>query len=256
MKPKIPIIWIAVLSLGILITQAFAYSGEELFYGSSNFEIMPSSVIPGKPTEFEIKFRYTTGPYGLSNFSPVIEISPDSASSKVRVDVEPIEGISRGQVVRIPVTITVDPSIDHEKIFLSVYFTGEHFSSSSDLFYKSAWIDSVTLDIESLPIPEPTPVCGEEMILKNGACVNAIGPVCGPGTTYQDGICIVDKTENESTETTEKWGDSTSDKELDPDLTPIRDYDYGLIYVAILLIVGIIGGVVGGIIFVISRKRK
>jgi len=61
---------------------------------------------------------------------------------------------------------------------------------------------------------------------------------CSPVTELVDGICIVDNTE------------------LDPILMPIRDYDYGLIYLIILVIVGIIGGVVGGIVFVIRRKRK
>jgi len=61
--------------------------------------------------------------------------------------------------------------------------------------------------------------------------------ICGLGAIYQDGVCIV------------------YDAEL-AGLMPIRDYDYGLIYMTILLIVGIIGGVVGGIIFVIRRKRK
>ena len=62
--------------------------------------------------------------------------------------------------------------------------------------------------------------------------------LCGLGTIYQDGVCIV------------------INPELDPILTPIRDYDYGLIYMTILLIVGIIGGIVGGVVFVIRRKRK
>ncbi len=37
--------------------------------------------------------------------------------------------------------------MEHEKIFLSIYFTGDHFSSRSDAFYKSAWTDSITFDI-------------------------------------------------------------------------------------------------------------
>ena len=55
------------------------------------------------------------------------------------------------------------------------------------------------------PIPEPTPVCGEEMVLKNGACVFADGPVCGSGTTYQDGICVVDKVDNSTKSSSGKW---------------------------------------------------
>ncbi len=61
---------------------------------------------------------------------------------------------------------------------------------------------------------------------------------CDLGTELVDDVCIV------------------VNPELDPMLTPIRNYDYGLIYMIILVIVGIISGVVGGIIFVIRRNRK
>ncbi|MGD8707516.1 MAG: hypothetical protein PVI88_02390 [Nitrosopumilaceae archaeon] len=77
---------------------------------------------------------------------------------------------------------------------------------------------------------------------------------CGPGTTLQDGICVVNP-ENDDISTSVKWGDAY-DELPSPDLEPIRDYDYGFIYVIILLTVVIIGGVVGGIVFVIRRKRK
>ena len=39
-------------------------------------------------------------------------------------------------------------------------------------------------------------------------------------------------------------------------LEPVRDYDYELTHVVILLTVVIIGDIVGGIISVIRRKRK
>lgn len=125
-------------------TQAFA---SESFYGTSSFENAPSELTTGKSTKFEIKFQYTDGPYALSNFSPVINVSPASASSMVHLDVKSPEEISQGQITRIPVTITVNPDIDHEKIFLSISFTGDHFSSRSDVFYKSAWTDSISFDI-------------------------------------------------------------------------------------------------------------
>lgn len=67
---------------------------------------------------------------------------------------------------------------------------------------------------------------------------NWIEITCGPGTKLVDGVCIV------------------INPELDPRLAPIVDYDYGLIYMTILLIMGIIAGVIGGIVFVIRRKRK
>jgi len=133
-------------SVGLLFLIPYAFASES-FYGTSSFENTHSELIPGIPTQFEIKFQYTAGPYALSNFSPVIDVSPTSASSMVYLDVEPLEGISQGQIARIPVKITVNPNIEHEKIFLSVYFTGDHFSSRSDAFYKSAWTDSITFDI-------------------------------------------------------------------------------------------------------------
>jgi hypothetical protein len=133
-------------SIVLLISIPHAFASES-FYGASSFENTPSELTLGKPTQFEIKFQYTAGPYALSNFSPVIDVTPTSANSMIHIDVEPLEGISRGQIIRIPVTITVNPNIDHEKIFLSIYFTGDHFSSRSDAFYKSAWSDSIIFDI-------------------------------------------------------------------------------------------------------------
>lgn len=78
---------------------------------------------------------------------------------------------------------------------------------------------------------------------------------CGPGTVLQDGVCVV-ISENEPFDTTEKWGDPFYEKLPPPNLEPVRDYDYELIYVMILLTVVIISGVTGGIIFVIRRKRR
>ena len=135
-----------IASVVLLVSIPYVFASES-FHGTSSFENIPSELTPGKPTQFEIKFQYTVGPYALSNFSLVIDVSPTSASSMVYIDVEPPGGISQGQIVRIPVTITVNPNIEHEKIFLSIYFTGDHFSSRSDAFYKSAWTDSITFDI-------------------------------------------------------------------------------------------------------------
>jgi len=49
---------------------------------------------------------------------------------------------------------------------------------------------------QPVPEPAPEPVCKEETILIDGTCVSTDGPMCGLGTTYQDGICVVDETEN------------------------------------------------------------
>ncbi len=143
MKTRL-LILLASVGLLVLIPHAFA---SESFHGTSSFENAPLELTPGKPTKFEIKFRYTEGPYALSNLSPIIDVSPASAIPTVRIDTEPLEGITQGQVARIPVTVTVNPNIDHEKIFLSISFTGNHFSSRSDAFYKSSWTDSIAFDI-------------------------------------------------------------------------------------------------------------
>ena len=146
MKTRLLII-LAIGISGLVIPSAFSVT-EELMYGSSSIELLPDEIISGKPTLFEIKFQYTEGPYALDNFIPVIEVSPDSARSYVTIDVDPREVTNR-QVVRIPVTLTVDPQIEHEKIFLSISFSGDHFSSRSDAIYKSSWSESVILNISS-----------------------------------------------------------------------------------------------------------
>ena len=127
-----------------LIPSVFA---SESFHGSSSFENAPSELTPGESAKFEIKLRYTEGPYAISNLSSLIVVSPASAAPMVLVEAQPLEGITQGQVVRIPVTLTLNPNIEHEKIFLSVSFSGNHFSSRSDAFYKSSWTDSISFDV-------------------------------------------------------------------------------------------------------------
>ena len=78
---------------------------------------------------------------------------------------------------------------------------------------------------------------------------------CGPGTTLQEGICVVNP-ENDDTATGAKWEDTLNEKQPPPDLKLIRDYDDGFIYVIILLTAIIVGGIVAGLIFAVKRKRK
>jgi len=196
---------------GLLIPPAFGVN-EELIYGNSSIELLPAEIIPGKSTSFEIKFQYTEGPYALDNLIPVFEINPASSSSHVKINVKPT-GVIHSQIIKIPVTLTVDPQIEHKKVYLSISFTGDHFSSRSDTIYKSAWIESVILDIvqgnmlsPGSPVPEPEPVCKGGTILMNGVCVSTDGHMCGSETTYQDGICVVDKTENSTTSSSYSWG--------------------------------------------------
>jgi len=217
MKTRLLII-LAIGMSGLLAPSAFGIT-EELIQGSSSLELLPTEITTGKPASFEIKFQYTEGPYALDNFIPVFEINPASVKPHVKIDVKSTE-VAQGQIIRIPVTLTIDPKIEHEKVYLSISFTGDHFSSRSDATYKSAWIESAIIDIVqgnvlSLGplVPEPEPSCKEGTILTNGACVSADGPMCGPGTIYQDGICVVDETENStkiSTDPSNRWGGSNT----------------------------------------------
>ena len=113
-----------------------------------------------------------------------------------------------------------------------------------DVYYNNEECEMLDRDDFGAPPPEPEPeqdVLGYEN--------------CGPGTKLQDGICVVNS-ENENIDTDVKWGVPYNDKQSTPDLNPILDYDYELIYMTVLVIIGIIGGITGGIIFVVRRKRK
>ncbi len=57
--------------------------------------------------------------------------------------------------------------------------------------------------VNAEPVPEPVPDCDKGLILTNDGCISPDGPICGPGTTYQDGICIANDTEKDSQ--IEKW---------------------------------------------------
>ena len=135
---------IILVSIGFLISIPHAYASES-FHGTSSFENVPSEISRHFPSTFEIKFQYTVGPWGLSHVIPVIEIVPENASSQVQLDFEPTH-VQKNSVARIPVTITVDRTMDYEKIFLSVSFEG---NGLSDIPFKSGWTDSLILSIGS-----------------------------------------------------------------------------------------------------------
>ena len=126
-----------------MTTKSFA---EESFNGYSNID-PPSEILAGQSTDMTIRFSYTSGPYALNNFTPVIEVIPSSAGKFVKVNVDSIE-ITQGQIKRIPVTLTIDPSIEHEKIFLSISYSGNHFQSGE--LQKSSWNDHIELVCEKL----------------------------------------------------------------------------------------------------------
>lgn len=125
--------------------QAFGTS-EELISGFSSIDPPLSEITPRKPTDLKILFQYTSGPYAIDNLVPIIEITPESAAPFVQIETEPTE-ITQREIRRLSVKLTVDEQIQHEKIFLSISFAGNHFLSSSDVLYKSSWTESLTLDI-------------------------------------------------------------------------------------------------------------
>lgn len=67
------------------------------------------------------------------------------------------------------------------------------------------------------PVPELIPElildCNVGTIRINDSCVSTDGPWCGPGTTYQDGVCFVNEIENSTKLSSHKWTYSVSDVE-------------------------------------------
>jgi len=125
-----------------IIPQALSAS-ENLFNGTATFERLPTTISPNSTTQFEIKFQYTEGAYSLSNVTAIVDITPHNAASKVHFDAVPVN-IDQNSIARIPVTITIDKAISHEKIFLSVTYVG---TDLYDNLWKSAWGNTITLDI-------------------------------------------------------------------------------------------------------------
>ncbi|MDH3203347.1 MAG: hypothetical protein OEL81_01555 [Nitrosopumilus sp.] len=141
MKTRLLII-IGMFSAGLCLSTPSIFAAES-FSGTSSFENVPSEISRHFPTTFDIKLQYTEGPWGLDDVVPIIEISPENAVSHVIFDFEPIS-VYKNSIGRIPVTITVDPAIEYEKIFLSVSFKG-HNSQAGLL--KSGWTDSLILSL-------------------------------------------------------------------------------------------------------------
>ena len=132
-----------IFAFSILMVSIPSIFATEYFHGTSSFENAPSEISRHFPSSFEIKMKYTVGPWGLDELTPVIEINPKSASSDVSIDFEPVS-VYKGTVARIPVTVTVDPAIEYDKIFLSVFFEG---MGSQNVLFQSGWADSLVLPI-------------------------------------------------------------------------------------------------------------
>jgi len=183
------IILLIFLGSAMLAPNAF---GSELFYGTSSIERFPQVIDSDEPQIIEIKFQYQEGPYSL-DIKPLFVVSPKEAVPFVQIEFDEIEGIPRMSVKRMIGTITVDQDIPSEKIFLSISYNGTYTVVPPQPF-KSSWSDTMIIDIEKNLVPEPddNPNLEKEHF-------------CGEGTTYTEGICVVDEIDN-STETSEKWG--------------------------------------------------
>ena len=139
MKTRLLIIF---ASIGLVVSTPYAFASES-FYGTSSFENVPDEISRHFPSTFDIKLQYATGPWGLDYVIPIIEVSPKNAVSDVNLDFESIS-LDKNSIGRIPVTITLDPAIDYEKIFLNVSFEGTNSNMNK---FKSGWTDSLILSI-------------------------------------------------------------------------------------------------------------
>ena len=79
--------------------------------------------------------------------------------------------VDQNSITRIPVTITVDKAISHEKIFLSVTYVG---TDLYDNLWRSAWGNTITLDIA--PKEKSFPPC----ISDREACFYQDKYMCDP----------------------------------------------------------------------------
>ncbi|BDQ30469.1 hypothetical protein NZNM25_08880 [Nitrosopumilus zosterae] len=148
---------------------------QNLFEGSSSFERLPDTIIPGALYEFELKFQITDSPYWLRGMSPIVDITPKTDASSVHIN---FERIPNGffAIYRVPVTLYVDQNISSEKIFLNISFVSKN-SSGDEL--RSAWSESAVLNISQLPLPAELPSSQDyEFATMSGASCTYDSSVC------------------------------------------------------------------------------
>jgi hypothetical protein len=135
----------------------FVYADTNLFYGSSEFENLVT-LIPGRPTVFELKVQYTDGPDILRGVTPVFLVYPENASSYVHIDSEYIQSLTRNELGRIHNVVLVDPITPHQQIFLNVHFVGvDRFGNQ----FESGWIDSIMIALSPQEPPIIPPPMGK-----------------------------------------------------------------------------------------------
>ena len=155
---------------GFVIPQIFG-TGENLFYGTAIFERLPVTISPNTEAKFEIKFQYTKGTYSLNNVTAIADITPQGAASFVHFNAEPFD-VYQNSIARIPVTISIDPDIEYEKIFLNISYVG---TGINDVQFKSSWSDFIIFDIA--PKEKSLPPCTSDRT----ACFNRDANICDPG---------------------------------------------------------------------------
>ncbi len=116
---------------------------ENLFSGTTTVERPPVALSPNTEAKFEIKFQYTDGPYSLSSITAITDITPQGAERFVHFNAEPFD-VYQNSIARIPVSISIDPDIEYEKIFLNISYVGTGTNGEQ---FKSSWFDSLIFDI-------------------------------------------------------------------------------------------------------------
>ncbi|MDH3341163.1 MAG: BPTI/Kunitz domain-containing protein [Nitrosopumilus sp.] len=158
MKTILLIIIGMLFSVSLIMLPVYAV---ETFDGKASFERVPEIIISDVPNEFEIKLHYVGKPYVLYDLTPIIDINPESAIPFVQIETVTSE-LYPSVPGRIPVIITIDKDIPHQKIFLSVSYDAK---GMGDIPYKSSWSDFLTLEIGDDQDYSTTESLAEEQIL-------------------------------------------------------------------------------------------
>ncbi len=120
---------------------------EQVFYGNSEFQRLPTVIGPDQDYRFEIKVHFTEGLYAIKELTTVIDVYPASFSPHMTITAKSVEGVVQGSIVRIPVTITTDSNIPEGRISLVAYFVAKN---NWDKPVRSAWnTSSDPINVES-----------------------------------------------------------------------------------------------------------
>ncbi|HWP52451.1 MAG TPA: hypothetical protein VNK07_00155 [Candidatus Binatia bacterium] len=150
------LIFLIIGILALFIPNTVFGEQEQLFYGKSEFQKLPSVIYPDHDSRFELKILYNKGAYTIKELKPMIDVYPERYSSHVTITTRDVgDYLVQGSTGIIHGTITTDSTIPQGKIFLVAYFTAKDIWDNS---MKSAW--STTSD----------PIDVEPEILKKSPC--------------------------------------------------------------------------------------